>query len=93
MPPKKPNFLLLPMHLIFVGVFILIGDHLFRLWAFQARLREIPGEVPYIVAASSALVYLTLVLVVRRMTAVRRPGAKMQTNGLVGELKAPPGVK
>jgi hypothetical protein len=56
------------LHPIFALVFILIGDHLFRLWAFQARLREIPGEVPYIIAAFSALVYLALVLVIRRMT-------------------------
>ncbi len=71
MPSKKTNVLLLPLHLIFVILFILIGDHLFRLWALQARLREIPGEVPYIVAASSALVYLALVLVIRHMTRKR----------------------
>ncbi len=68
MPPKKPNILRLLLHPIFALVFILIGDHFFRLWAYQSKVPEVPGEVPYIIAAFSALVYLALVLVIRRMT-------------------------
>ncbi len=73
MLPKKPNILRLLLHPIFALVFILIGDHLFRLWAYQTKVPQVPGEVPYIVAAFSALVYLTLVLVIRRMTRKRLP--------------------
>ncbi len=71
MPPKKPNILRLLLHPIFALVFILIGDHLFRLWAYQSKVQDVPGEVPYIVAVFSALVYLILVLVIRRMTRKR----------------------